>query len=150
MARLIEQGKVRYLASASEARDDSPRPRHPSITAVQTEYSLLYRTERGDAGRHARSRISFVAYAPLGRGLLTGTVTPGDVPKAIAAAPSALPGRNSSRTSSWCDVSRPSRARRAARRPARARVAVGAGPDVVPIPGTKRRSRLEENSAPST
>src|SRR5262247_3668094 len=83
MARLIERGKVRDLGLC-EAKPATIRRAHAAhpIIAVQTEYSLLYRTEAEETLVVTRDLgISFVAYAPLGRGLLTGTVHgPGDVP----------------------------------------------------------------------
>ncbi len=125
MARLIEQGKVRYLGLC-EAKPATIRRAHAThpITAVQTEYSLLYRTEAEETLVVTRDLgISFVAYAPLGRGLLTGTVHgPGDVPEgAVAREKGCTPGQL---VLAWL---------------------LAQGPDVVPIPGTKRRSRLEEN-----
>ncbi len=76
MARLITQGKVRYLG-LSEAAPDTIRRAHAThpIAAVQTEFSLLYR-DAADATREVTRPlgIGFVAYAPLGRGLFTGTL----------------------------------------------------------------------------
>ncbi len=76
MARLVEQGKVRYLG-LSEARPETIRRAHAvhPIAAVQTEYSLLYRTEAEETRETTRSLgIGFVAYSPLGRGFLTGAI----------------------------------------------------------------------------
>ena len=82
MARLVEQGKVRYLG-LSEARPETIRRAHAvhPITAVQTEFSLLYRSEADETRKVTRELgIGYVAYSPLGRGLLTGTIhTPDDV-----------------------------------------------------------------------
>ena len=76
MARLVEQGKVRFLG-LSEAHPDRIRRAHAvhPIAAVQTEYSLLYRAEAEEtrAITHALG-IGFVAYSPLGRGFLTGAL----------------------------------------------------------------------------
>jgi aryl-alcohol dehydrogenase-like predicted oxidoreductase len=76
MARLVEQGKVRFLG-LSEARPDRIRRAHAihPIAAVQTEYSILYRTEAEET-RDTTSAlgIGFVAYSPLGRGFLTGAI----------------------------------------------------------------------------
>src|SRR5581483_9099055 len=69
MAKLVAQGKVRYLG-LSEARPETIRRAHKvhPIAAVQTEYSLLYRTEAEETLRTTRELgISFVAYSPLGR-----------------------------------------------------------------------------------
>src|SRR5882757_8624220 len=76
MARLVEQGKVRALG-LSEARPETIRRAHKvhPIAAVQSEYSLLYRVEAEETLKTTRALgISFVAYSPLGRSLLTGGV----------------------------------------------------------------------------
>src|SRR5262249_32004598 len=76
MARLVEQGKVRFLG-LSEARPETIRRAHKvhPISAVQTEYSLLYRTEAEETRKTTRELgIGFVAYSPLGRGFLTGAL----------------------------------------------------------------------------
>jgi aryl-alcohol dehydrogenase-like predicted oxidoreductase len=76
MARLVEQGKVRFLG-LSEARPERIRQAHAihPIAAVQTEYSLLYRTEAEETRATTRALgIGFVAYSPLGRGFLTGAI----------------------------------------------------------------------------
>ena len=76
MARLVEEGKVRFLglSEASPERVRKANDVHP-IAAVQTEYSLLYRDEAEETRKTTRELgISFVAYSPLGRGFLTGTL----------------------------------------------------------------------------
>src|ERR1700746_3388488 len=76
MARLVEQGKVRHLGLC-EARPERIRRAHAThpIAAVQSEFSLLYREEATEIRQSTRDLgIAFVAYAPLGRSLLTGTV----------------------------------------------------------------------------
>jgi len=78
MARLVESGKVRFLG-LSEARPETIRRAHSihGIAAVQNEYSLLYRVEGEETLRTTRELdIALVAYAPLGRGLLTAKVEP--------------------------------------------------------------------------
>ena len=82
MSRLVEEGKVRYLG-LSEVPADVLRRAHAvhSLTALETEYSLFdRRAEEGDILATARELgIGFVAYSPLGRGFLTGTLkTPDD------------------------------------------------------------------------
>ena len=76
MARLVEQGKVRYLGicEAGVATIERAHRVHP-LTAVQSEYSLWCR-EAEDAVLPACRRlgIGFVGYSPLGRGLLTGDI----------------------------------------------------------------------------
>jgi len=89
MARLVQQGKVRALGLC-EAKPETIRRAHKihPIAAVQSEYSLLYRVEAEETLKTTRELgIAFVAYAPLGRGLLTGK---------IAAAPSFGAGRGES------------------------------------------------------
>lgn len=74
MAELVWQGKVRYLG-LSEAGPKSVRRAHAvyPIAALQTEYSLLFREPENEVFRSVRTfGIGFVAYSPLGRGLLTG------------------------------------------------------------------------------
>jgi aryl-alcohol dehydrogenase-like predicted oxidoreductase len=121
---------------------------HP-IAAVQNEFSLLYRSEAEETLRTTRELgIGFVAYSPLGRGLLTGVVEDSntmaendarrrhprfaadniaanlalvDGLKAIAARKDCTPGQL---VLAWL---------------------LAQGDDIVPIPGTKRTTRLEEN-----
>jgi aryl-alcohol dehydrogenase-like predicted oxidoreductase len=74
MTRLIEQGKVRYLA-LSEAAPSTIRRAHAvhPMSAVQSEYSLLYRNPAEETLPTCRELgISYIAYSPLGRGFLTG------------------------------------------------------------------------------
>src|SRR5215510_9389051 len=76
MVTLMRQGKVRALG-LSEAAPTTIRRAHSvhPIAAVQNEYSLLYREEGEDTRKTTRELgISFVAYAPLGRGLLTADI----------------------------------------------------------------------------
>lgn len=76
MARLIEQGKVRFLGM-SEASATTVRKGHATypITALQTEYSLFTRDVEPEILPACRELgIGFVAYSPLGRGTLTGTI----------------------------------------------------------------------------
>lgn len=76
MARLVEQGKVRWLGIC-EAPADAIRRAHSThpLAAVQTEYSLWARdVERSILPACAELGIAFMGYAPLGRGLLTGRI----------------------------------------------------------------------------
>jgi len=76
MSRLVEQGKVRYLG-LSEAAPATIRRAHAvhRLSAVQSEYSLLYRQPAEDTLPVCRELgISYVAYSPLGRGFLTGRI----------------------------------------------------------------------------
>src|SRR5262249_23759728 len=76
MKRLVEQGKVRYLglSEAAPATIQRTHKVHP-ISALQSEYSLQYREVAEDCLPVTRKLgISYVAYSPLGRSFLTGTV----------------------------------------------------------------------------
>jgi aryl-alcohol dehydrogenase-like predicted oxidoreductase len=76
VARLVEQGKVRFLGLC-EARPERIRRAHATypIAAVQGEFSLLYREEATETRQLTRDLgIAYVAYAPLGRSLLAGVV----------------------------------------------------------------------------
>jgi aryl-alcohol dehydrogenase-like predicted oxidoreductase len=76
MARLVEQGKVRWIG-VCEAGPETLRRAHKTypISALQTEYSLWFREVERDIIPVCRELgIGYVAYAPLGRGLLTGRI----------------------------------------------------------------------------
>jgi len=80
MAELVQAGKVRYigLSEASEVDLEKAHQTHP-ITALQTELSLWSRNVEESILPKARELgIGFVAYSPLGRGFLTGTITKRD------------------------------------------------------------------------
>jgi aryl-alcohol dehydrogenase-like predicted oxidoreductase len=150
MGRLVEQGKVRYLGLC-EAAPSTIRRGHAvhRLSAVQSEYSLLYRSPAEETLPTCRELgISFVAYSPLGRGFLTGRIQdPSDLGaddrrrqhprfqdqhfehnltlahriEAIAKEKGVEPGQL---VLAWL---------------------LAQGDDIVPIPGTKRRRYLEEN-----
>jgi aryl-alcohol dehydrogenase-like predicted oxidoreductase len=152
MAELVQQGKVRYLGM-SEAAPATIRRAHAvhPITALQTEYSLWSRDPEDEILATVRElTIGFVAYSPLGRGFLSGAITrPEDLEeddyrrnsprfqgenftknlqlvervKAIATEKGVTPGQLAL---AWL---------------------LAQGEDIVPIPGTKRRTYLEENVA---
>lgn len=76
MKRLVEQGKVRYLGLSEAGAETIQRAHrvHP-ITALETEYSLWSRNVEGDILATCRIlEIALMAYSPLGRGFLTGTI----------------------------------------------------------------------------
>jgi aryl-alcohol dehydrogenase-like predicted oxidoreductase len=152
MAELVTEGKVRHIGLSEAAPDTIRRANavHP-ITAVQTEWSLWSRDIEDEVFPVCRELgIGVVAYSPLGRGPLTGTVTSRDdlpendyrrgmprfaqdnidanlssleIVRQIAAAHDATPGQVSL---AWL---------------------LAKAPDVVPIPGTRRVSYLEQNTA---
>ncbi|MFT4196894.1 MAG: aldo/keto reductase [Pseudoxanthomonas sp.] len=152
MARLVEQGKVRYLglSEVSAATLRRAHAVHP-VTALQSEYSLWTRELETDGVIEAVDAldIGLVPFSPLGRGFLTGAITTqdqldeddfrrrnprfqadalqanlrlADTVKAIAAELGATPAQVAL---AWL---------------------LGRGGHIVPIPGTKRRTYLEQNA----
>lgn len=151
MAELVAAGKVRHLGLSEVSADTLRRAHavHP-ITALQSEYSLFERNVEASVLATCRELgIGLVAFSPIGRGILTGTVTTldeldsddfrRDVPRfqganleqnlelvaqvqRIAAEVGATPGQCAL---AWL---------------------LAKDPHIVPIPGTKRVSRLEENA----
>jgi aryl-alcohol dehydrogenase-like predicted oxidoreductase len=149
MARLVEQGKVRFLG-LSEARPETIRRAHAvhPITAVQTEYSPLYRTEAEETRQTTRELgISFVAYSPLGRGLLTGAIqNASDVDGRRAAHPR-FQGENFAANRKLASHIEALAAKKGCT-PAQVTLAwlLAQGEDVVTIPGTRYQPRLDENA----
>ncbi len=148
MARLVEQGKVRYLG-LSEARPETIRRAHKvhPIAAVQTEYSLLYRTEAEETRETTRELgISFVAYAPLGRGFLTGTIQDlADVDGRRSAHPRFQAENFAANRALVARIE--AMAADKGCTPAQLTLAwlLAQGQDVVAIPGTRYQHRLDEN-----
>ncbi len=152
MARLVEEGKVRFLGMSEAAPATLRRARkvHP-IAALQTEYSLWTRdVESGILATCRELGVGFVAYSPLGRGFLTGSIT----------SPAALDESDFRRISPRFQegnieknltlVERVERiAAKKACTPAQLALAwvLAKGKDIVPIPGTRRRKHLEEDVA---
>jgi aryl-alcohol dehydrogenase-like predicted oxidoreductase len=150
MKRLVEAGKVRYLG-LSEAAPATIRRAHAvhPISAVQSEYSLLYRTEAEETLRTCRELgISYVAYSPLGRGFLTGQIQkPEDIPEGDRRRDH--PRFQDSNFGHNAELVRRigALATQMGCTPSQLVLAwlLAQGPDVLPIPGTKRKDRLEEN-----
>ena len=148
MARLVEQGKVRFLG-LSEAHPSTVRRAHKvhPISAVQTEYSLLYRKEAEETRETTRQLgIGFVAYSPLGRGFLTGAIQSlADVDGRRSAHPR-FQAENFARNRELV-AKIEAFARDKGCTPAQLTLAwlLAQGPDVVAIPGTRYMKRLEEN-----
>jgi aryl-alcohol dehydrogenase-like predicted oxidoreductase len=150
MARLIQQGKVRALA-LSEASPKTIRRAHAvhPIAAVQNEFSLLYRSEAEETLRTTRELgIGFVAYSPLGRGLLTGVV---EDPNKMAESDARrrhprFAAENIAANLVLVDRIKATAARKDCT-PGQLVLAwlLAQGDDIVPIPGTKRSARLHEN-----
>lgn len=152
MAELKRAGKIRHLglSEASAATIRRAHAVHP-ISALQTEYSLWTRDpEEGLLDACRELGIGFVAYSPLGRGFLTGRYTS---PDDFAADDwrrnnPRFQGDNFRRNLEIVERVRRVAARRQCT-PAQLALAwvLAQGDDIVPIPGSKRRERLEENAA---
>jgi aryl-alcohol dehydrogenase-like predicted oxidoreductase len=152
MARLVEEGKVRYLGM-SEASSETLRRANAvhQITALQTEYSLWTRDVEADILPTCRELgVGFVAYSPLGRGFLTGQFSkPEDLSETDRRR--AFPrfqGGNFERNLQLVNHVKEIAAARGYT-PAQVALAwvLAQGEDLVPIPGTKRVKYLEENAA---
>lgn len=152
MKRLVEQGKVRYLALSEAGPETIRRAQkvHP-ITAVETEYSLWSRDVEKDVLPTCRELgIGYMAYAPLGRGFLTATIKSLDVllPKDRRRDhPRFSPDNLKLNTVLLAPIEKIAAAKECT--PAQVALAwvLAQGDDIVPIPGTKRRSYLEQNFA---
>jgi len=148
MGRLVEKGKVRFLG-LSEARPQTIRRAHAvhPISAVQTEYSLLYRIEAEETRRTTRELgIGFVAYSPLGRGFLTGAFkTLGDIDGRRAAHPR-FQAENFAHNRELVERIEAMASEKNCT-PAQLTLAwlLAQGDDVLAIPGTRYIRRLEEN-----
>src|SRR3989440_2638817 len=152
MKRCIEQGKVRFLG-LSEAAPDTVRRAHRvhPISALQSEYSLLYRKEAEETLPTLRELgISFVAYSPLGRSLLAGQIQkPQDIPEGDRRlAHPRFQGENLVRNINLVKKLE-AIAREKGCTPGQLVLAwlLAQGRDVLAIPGTKRIDRLQENLA---
>jgi aryl-alcohol dehydrogenase-like predicted oxidoreductase len=154
MAGLVQQGKVRYLglSEASAASIRRAAAVHP-IAALQSEWSLWTRDLEGGGepvlGVAREAGIGIVPFSPLGRGFLTGAITSPDdfaeddwrrthprfTGEAFAANLRLVEAVRDLATAKGCT-------------PGQLALAwvLAQGEDVVPIPGTKRRSYLEENA----
>jgi aryl-alcohol dehydrogenase-like predicted oxidoreductase len=151
MSDLVKQGKIRYIGISEAAPDLIERAHkvHP-ITAVQTEYSLWTRDveNNGVLDTVRRLGIGFVPYSPLGRGFLTGAIkSPDDFEEGdFRKSNPRFSGENFKKNldivnklqqlakDKGCSASQLALA-----------WVLAKGDDLVPIPGTKRRTFLEEN-----
>jgi aryl-alcohol dehydrogenase-like predicted oxidoreductase len=152
MARLVEEGKVRYLglSEASPATMERAARVHP-IAALQTEYSLWTRDPEPEVLPTCRRLgIAFVAYSPLGRGFLTGAYkSPEDFdPDDVRRGHPRFSGENFKRNLELVDKVREF-ASQAGVKPSQLALAwvLAQGDDIIPIPGTRRCKYIEENAA---
>ncbi len=154
LAELVRQGKVRYVG-LSEAWADTIRRAHAvhPVSALQSEYSLWTRDQDELLPVLRELGIGLVAYSPLGRGFLTGELrTEAD----LAALDDddfrkdnpRFTGENFRRNVRSADEVR-AIADEVGATPAQVALAwlLAKGDDIVPIPGTKRVARVEENTA---
>ncbi|GGF23145.1 aldo/keto reductase [Hymenobacter cavernae] len=150
MSRLVEEGKVRYLGLSEAAADTLRRAHavHP-ITALQSEYSLWSRDPEDGALQTCRELgTSLVAYSPLGRGFLTGQIQKFEdlAEDDYRRFTPRFQGENFQKN---LDVVARIRELAAQKGCTAGQLALAwvlaQGQDVVPIPGTKRISYLEEN-----
>ncbi|MFE0701261.1 aldo/keto reductase [Streptomyces sp. NPDC058872] len=157
MAELVREGKVRHLG-LSEVTGPELREAHAvhPIAALQSEWSLFSRdVERSAVGAAAELGVTFVPYSPLGRGFLTGAFV--NATKELSSGDYRLhqprfTGENAERNAALLD---PVRKIAAAHGATPAQIALAwvqqraavHGLTVVPIPGTRRRARLQENAA---
>jgi aryl-alcohol dehydrogenase-like predicted oxidoreductase len=154
LAELVAQGKVRYVG-LSEAWADTIRRAHAvhPVSALQSEYSLWTRDQDELLPVLRELGIGLVAYSPLGRGFLTGTLrTTADLDQLddddFRKTNPRFTGENFQRNLRIADEVR-AVADKTGATPAQVALAwlLSKGDDIVPIPGTKRVSRVEENTA---
>jgi aryl-alcohol dehydrogenase-like predicted oxidoreductase len=150
MADLVREGKVRFLG-LSEAGEQTIRRAHAvhPISALQSEYSLWERNLEARIVPLLRELgIGLVPFAPLGRGFLTGTARRAEeLPEGdFRHNDPRYHGANFDANMQAASIVREMAARKGAT-PAQIALAwlLQKGPDIVPIPGTKRRTYLEEN-----
>jgi aryl-alcohol dehydrogenase-like predicted oxidoreductase len=152
MAQLVKEGKVRYLG-LSEASARSIRKAHAvhPITALQSEYSLLTRDVEGEILDTVRELgITFVPYSPLARGLITATVNdkeklaPDDFRRTLPRFNDEHWENNRNLVNEFAALAYEKKCT-----PSQLALAwvLAQGDDIIPIPGTKQRKYLAENSA---
>ena len=152
MADLVREGKVRFigLSEASAATIRRAHGVHP-LSAVQSEYSLWFREPEAKVFSVCRELgIGFVAFSPIGRGFLAGNIT--DVERLPAddlrrRVPRFMGDHVAKNAALVTSLGRIAERKRCT--PAQLSLAwlLAKGDDIVPIPGTKRRTYLEENTA---
>ncbi|MET9698431.1 aldo/keto reductase [Streptomyces sp. NPDC006529] len=157
MAELVAEGKVRHLGlsevTGAELREAYAV--HP-IAALQSEWSLFSRdVEQSAVGAAAELGVAFVPYSPLGRGFLTGAFADAGAELSEGDFRRHQPRFNGANAKANAALLEPVRAVAAAHGATPAQIALAwvqqrsavHGLAVVPIPGTRKRSRLAENAA---
>ncbi len=152
MSRLVEAGKVRHLGLSEASVDTIKRANevHP-ITALQTEYSLWSRDiEKGILPTCRELGIGLVAYSPLGRGFLSGQIKTVDdlAEDDWRRSNPRFQGENFARNIELVEKVQEIADQKSCT-PAQLALAwlLAQGDDIVPIPGTRRSARLDENAA---
>jgi aryl-alcohol dehydrogenase-like predicted oxidoreductase len=152
LADLVAEGKIRHIGLSEASADTIRRANavHP-ITAVQSEYSLWTRDPEAEVLPTCRELgIGFVAYSPLGRGFLAGRFTsPDELDEGdFRRTGPRFTGENLQSNLRLADKVKEIAAEKGVT-PAQLAIAwvLAQGGDVVPIPGTKRRTYLEQNAA---
>lgn len=151
LGELVKEGKIRFVG-LSEASSETLRraAKVYPITMLQTEYSLWTREPETDVLPICRELgISLVAYSPLGRGFLTGAIqkpedfAPDDFRRQLPR----YQGENFQRNLQLVEQVKEIATEKSCT-PAQLALAwlLAQGEDIIPIPGTKRRERVEENS----
>jgi aryl-alcohol dehydrogenase-like predicted oxidoreductase len=150
LAELVKEGKIRHIGlSEASVKTIRRAAKVHSITALQTEYSLWSRDPEDEILATCRELgIGFVAYSPLGRGFLTGQIkrfedfAPDDFRRGITRFQGENFQKNVDLVAKVEDI-----AKQKGCTPSQLALAwvLAQGDDIVPIPGTRRRSRLEEN-----
>lgn len=155
LSRLVEEGKVRYIGLSEASADNIRRAAriHP-IAALQSEYSLWTRDVEATILPTCRElNIAFVAYAPLGRGFLTGAIqkandlSPNDWRHTFPRFQEEILDKNRSIVDTISAIA-------AQHKATLAQIALAwllaKGGDIIPIPGTRHIKYLEENSSAGT
>jgi aryl-alcohol dehydrogenase-like predicted oxidoreductase len=152
MAELVAEGKIRHIGLSEAAAETIRRANvvHP-IAAVQTEYSLWTRDPEAEVLPTCRQLgVGFVPYSPLGRGFLAGRFTsPDDLDKGdFRRTGPRFTGDNLQANLRLADKVKEIAGEKGVT-PAQLAIAwlLAQGDAIVPIPGTKRRTYLEENAA---
>ena len=150
MGRLVERGKVRAIGLSEAAPETIRRAAAVSaLAAVQSEYSLLYRDPGEDSIAACRALgVSYVAYSPLGRGLLSATIkAAADIPEDDRRRqhPRFQDGNLDHNMALVGRIAKMAEEKRCTPSQLALAWVLAQGEDIVPIPGTKRLEYLEEN-----